>query len=183
MYYLVNQAAKGQRSFYFITFFVRFFQLGLEAIFSIVLVIFALCLVKSIRKYTQKKQNTCLLFWHISNLSILIGLLFMEAYYYHKTFFVDTEHNIRFMYDYYTIVVELVHACFDIYVDLFLLWLLYRFIRPQPIVKDDKTGASTLLLSYAHGSKIVDDSSTEWYQGKQSNALLIYMLKILTEGL
>ena len=80
-------------------------------------------------------------------------------------------------------VIALVYACFDIYVDLFLLWLLYRFIRPQPVLKDSKNEAPTLLISYVHGSKIVGDCSIEWYQGKQANALLIYMLKILTEGL
>ena len=39
----------------------------------------------------------------------------------------------------------------EIYVDLFLLWLLYRFMKPQKIFENGKTEASTLL--FAHDGK------------------------------
>ena len=49
LYYFLNQAATREGDFYVIAFFVRFYQLFLEATFSIVLVVFALCLAKSVR--------------------------------------------------------------------------------------------------------------------------------------
>ena len=55
-------------------------------------------------------------------------------------------------YTYYAALAELASACIDLYVDLFLLWLLYRFMQPQPILNDGRTQASTLLLSLAHDS-------------------------------
>ena len=56
-------------------------------------------------------------------------------------------------------------------------------MKPQPFLRDGKTEASTLLLSHVHGSESFIESSIEWYNEKYVNALFIYMLKILTEGL
>ena len=39
----------------------------------------------------------------------------------------------------------------DLYVDLFLLWLLYRFMKPQKNLQDGRTEASVLL--FAHDGK------------------------------
>ena len=56
------------------------------------------------------------------------------------------------IYTYYAALTELASTIIDLYVDLFLLWLLYRFMQPQPILNDGRTQASTLLLSLAHDS-------------------------------
>ena len=47
-----------------------------------------------------------------------------------------------------------------IYVDLFLLWLLYRFMRPQRIDNDGLTEASTLLFAHdvTNAEKIIFES-------------------------
>ena len=86
-------------------------------------------------------------------------------------------------FDYYAVFTQLVSVCFDIYVDLFLLWLLYKFMRPQIILSDGKTQASTLLFAHAHNSISLIECSDESYKPKNPSAFFTYMLKILTEGL
>ena len=71
-------------SYYLASFVTRLFPPFIEAIFSLVLVISALYLAKSVRMYTQKKQNTCLVNWHICNLLLLTSLLILNAVIYHK---------------------------------------------------------------------------------------------------
>ena len=46
---------------------------------------------------------------------------------------------------------HLVKLSTEFYVDLFLLWLLYRFMKPQSSLKDGRTETSVLL--FAHDSK------------------------------
>ena len=62
------------------------------------------------------------------------------------------------MYDFYAVLTQLISAFIDFYVDLFLLWLLYKFMRPHIILNDGKTEASALMFSHAHNSKIVEES-------------------------
>ena len=49
----------------------------------------------------------------------------------------------------------------EIYVDLFLLWLLYRFMKPQNILKDGRTEASALL--FAHDGREAQKMLFDWY--------------------
>ena len=51
-------------------------------------------------------------------------------------------------YAYYDAVDILVQKFIEIYVDLFLLWLLYRFMKPQKMLKDGRTEASALLFAH-----------------------------------
>ena len=51
-------------------------------------------------------------------------------------------------YAYYDAIDILVQKFIEIYVDLFLLWLLYRFMKPQKILEDGKTEASALLFAH-----------------------------------
>ena len=62
---------------------------------------------------------------------------------------------------YYYLVSEIVVINFEFYVDLFLLWLLYRFIKPQNILKDGRTQASALL--FAHDGKEARKMLLNWY--------------------
>ena len=56
----------------------------LEITFSLILAGSAFYLTRSVRKTTGKKQNTCLLNWHILNLVVLIVTLTMYAIFYEK---------------------------------------------------------------------------------------------------
>ena len=51
-------------------------------------------------------------------------------------------------YLYYFFLFDLINAIFAFIVDLFLLWLLYRFMRPQKIIDDQSTEASVLLFAH-----------------------------------
>ena len=50
----------------------------------------------------------------------------------------------------------------DIYVDLFLLYLLYRFVKPQRILKNGQAEASILL--FAHDAKRASNRLLESYK-------------------
>ena len=52
----------------------------------------------------------------------------------------------RYMYYYQASRIAQLNA--EFYVDLFLLWLLYRFMKPQKIFVNGKTEASTLLFAH-----------------------------------
>ena len=51
----------------------------------------------------------------------------------------------------------------EFYVDLFLLWLLYRFMKPQANLKDGRTEASVLL--FAHDGKRAQVTLLRSYTG------------------
>ena len=51
----------------------------------------------------------------------------------------------------------------DFFVDLFLLWLLYRFMKPQRVHVDGKTEASALL--FAHDGKEAQKLLLNWFTG------------------
>ena len=94
-----------------------------------ILVVFAYILTRTLRKSTGKKQNTCLLIWHAVNMIILILILVMQA---RADVRFDSAKNSqeKEKYTYYSSLTGLVSTIIDIYVDLFLIWLLYLFIRP-----------------------------------------------------
>ena len=49
---------------------------------------------------------------------------------------------------YYRDLSTLASQFVEIYADLFLLWLLYRFMKPQRVLKDGTTEASVLLFAH-----------------------------------
>ena len=53
----------------------------------------------------------------------------------------------------------------EIYVDLFLLFLLYKFMKPQKILKDGRTEISTLL--FVHDSKTTKKMSLNWNEWEE----------------
>ena len=56
------------------------------------------------------------------------------------------------------------YDCFIMYIDIFLLWLLYRFMQPQISLKDGKAEAPTLLFSDESKDNLdrVLDENKEW---------------------
>ena len=67
----------------------------------------------------------------------------------------------QYRYEYYTHVALLVNNCTEYYVDLFLLWLLYRFMKPQNTLQDGRTEASVLL--FAQDSGEAQMTLLNWY--------------------
>ena len=62
--------------------------------------------------------------------------------------------------------VAYISECFiELYVDLFFLWLLYRFMKPQIDLKDGRTKASALL--FAHDGKIAQEILLDLYKGDE----------------
>ena len=68
-------------------------------------------------------------------------------------------------YDFYHMVSRIVALFIEFYVDLFMLWLLYRFMKPQKIVVNDRTEASALL--FAHDGKRAKKILLEWCTDKE----------------
>ena len=60
-------------------------------------------------------------------------------------------HEDRKQFKYYLAVANLVKLNSEYYVDLFLLWLLYRFMKPKYVFKDGISAESAIL--FAHDSK------------------------------
>ena len=102
----------------------------LEVVFSLLLAASACYITSWVRKSTGKKQNTCLLTWHIVNLFILTIVIALSAILYKKTASFDDNDKDFWKYQYYYEFSYLVELNVKFYVDLFLLWLLYRFMKP-----------------------------------------------------
>ena len=60
------------------------FTPSLEALFSSILAISACQIASQVKKSTGRKQNTCLLTWHIINLFLLVIILVIFAIFYLK---------------------------------------------------------------------------------------------------
>ena len=123
----------------------------LEVVFSLILALSACYISTWVRKSTGKKSNTCLLIWHIFNLILLITATILHAIFYSIAFSVEDGSEDWYEYVYYVNIANVAYLNTEFYVDLFLLWLLYRFMKPQNILKDGRTEASALL--FAHDGK------------------------------
>ena len=101
----------------------------LEIVFSSLLTISAYYIASYVRNSTGKKQNTCLLLWHLFNLLVLIIInLFIAVLDLKQDLSFDGKEGDPEKYNYYRTVAKLVKLNIEFYVDLFLLWLLYRFM-------------------------------------------------------
>ena len=118
----------------------------LDAIIATLLVISAYILSKLLTKSTGKKQNTCLLRWHIVNLFLLTSILIANAVLFMMHKYNPKEESIEY---YYALTVP-ISDFVDIYVNLFLLWLLYKFMKPQKMLASGRTVASTVVFAHDH---------------------------------
>ena len=123
----------------------------LEVLFSLTLTISACYIASWIKESTGKKQNNCLPIWHIINLFLLITVLTCLCVFYFKKKTTDHSLDAYWRYYFYNWAAILAKLNTEFYVDLFLLWLLYRFMKPQNILQDGRTEASALL--FAHDGK------------------------------
>ena len=101
----------------------------LEVVFSLLLSISACYIATWVVRSTGKKQNTCLLIWHIVNLLVLIVVNTLVSYFY-KLYISEVSSDEKFQYEYNYYVAAIAETTTEFYVDLFLLWLLYRFMKP-----------------------------------------------------
>ena len=67
--------------------------------------------------------------WHIVNLVLMYSALIVEAIFVAKEESSDLEYD-KEKFEYYDDIAEFINDIIGVYVDLFLLWLLYRFMRP-----------------------------------------------------
>ena len=131
----------------YIWFFVNLYQLLLYVVFSLFLALSSFYLTVQLKRQTKMKSNTCLLNWHIFNLLILIVIMILFSLFYFKTLSEASQNYWKFYY--YGALTDLAIAFVDIYVDLFLLWLLYKFMNPQ---KDFDWQSDTITIRFAHDS-------------------------------
>ena len=69
------------------------------------------------------------------------------------------------LYAYLGAVIFSTREVFNLYVDLFFVWLLYRFMKPQKKVNGHKTEASVLL--FAHDAQRAQQTLVEIYREDQ----------------
>ena len=109
---------------------IQFLAPVLDVIIALILVNSACFLSKQLQKQTGKKQKVLLIILHIVNLCFLIVLLVFKAIIWTSYISASDEETKATLWLQYTII-RLLSDIFSIYVDLFLLWLLYKFMKPQ----------------------------------------------------
>ena len=118
----------------------------LVTVFSLILALSAIYIAKLVKQSTGRQQNTFLLVWHFINLLLFITVLasyaILERLY--NSSLDDGQASWRYLY--YTYINDLATLIIGIYVDLFLLWLLYRFMKPERFLQDGRTEACALLF-------------------------------------
>ena len=86
------------------------------------------------------------------NLFILITVFTLQALTKQKFIRTDQENESKYYQNqHYYLIGLFAKLISEYYVDLFLLWLLYRFMKPLNVLPDGKTEASALL--FAHDNK------------------------------
>ena len=77
---------------------------------------------------------------------LLVTVLALYASFYHKRIKSEKDSEVFWQYHYYETLADITSIFIEIYVDLFLLWLLYRFMRPQNILDSQSLEISALLF-------------------------------------
>ena len=77
----------------------------------------------------------------------------------------DVGSKVNLQYRYYEAIIELFQLSTELYMDLFFLWLLYRFMKPQNILQDGRTEASAIL--FAHDGKEARKMLLNFYTGNE----------------
>ena len=111
-------------------FVIFLFASGLQVVFSVILVISACFIASWVERSTGKKHNSYLLAWHVINLFLLIVTMTFVGVSCLKVNYENEGSQNQNIYTYYNYVSLLVQLNTEFYVDLFLLWLLYRFMKP-----------------------------------------------------
>ena len=137
------------------------FMSVVDMICALLLGFCALYLALSLKKRTGQRPNMCLVCWHIFN-TALIACVTATAYIF-QLIFVDTNDKTRQEALYNVFVVQLISNFTVTYVDLFLLYLLYKFTKPMKNLADGRTVASAVLFAHDHNkaSQAIRDSIQE----------------------
>ena len=106
------------------------YPLLVAALFMLSLVISAFKLSSSIKFSTGMKQNTCLLNWHIFNLFLMFAITIFVGVFQYKYYYSSAAIEDKYKFDYIMNLAALISGFIEIYVDIFFLWLLYRFMKP-----------------------------------------------------
>ena len=112
---------------------------------------------------TGRKPNNCLLLWHVINvlISAVIGLVhFVQVLEYSAVARENSgddpcEILARQEVYYQILMIQPFQIVAEIYVDLFLLWLLYRFVKPSKV---EKTNSDYFGILLTHDSEAADDN-------------------------
>ena len=107
-----------------------FFEPTFDLIIALILVASSLYLTRQLRNTTRQKQNKCLLVWHQINFFLLIVTMASKTVLYVDYISPDKTELEEKQLMYKMGINRFVKDLVDYYVDLFLLWLLYRFMRP-----------------------------------------------------
>ena len=87
----------------------------------------------------------CLVTWHICNLLFYLTILVLAAVLYGKENSSIYKSEVQYEYFYFYYVAKIAAYFVGIYMDLFLLWLLYKFMKVQITMRDTEDEASNPL--------------------------------------
>ena len=93
------------------------------------------------KKITGSEIKICLVTWHICNLLCFLAILVLAAVLDVKEKYTieDSEDHWKYFYFYY--LAKITAYFVGIYMDLFLLWLLYKFMKVQITMRDTEDEA------------------------------------------
>ena len=111
---------------------------------ALIMAISAAKLARSVKKLTNKKPNVCLINWHIFNLLLLTIISIITVIVMLKLENWQNEVS----------VAALAFISINLYVDLFLIFLLFKFIKPKRILDDGRDEASAIL--FAHDARVAE---------------------------
>ena len=137
-------------------------NVGIQSIIAALMLFSAYHITNFVKTKTNQKPNSCLLYWHIVNLSV--QQIFSVATFVMEQKQLELKQNEsedpcqQIQLAKATVLtrsLELIEQAMSIYVDLFLLYILYRFTRPQKVSTSTEETESTLSSSiFAHDYRI-----------------------------
>ena len=145
---LIVKTPEDAKFYKLLAFLIIVYPLFLAALFMLSLVISAFKISNSIKFSTGRKQNICLLNWHIFNLFLMMAIAIYSGVFQYKFYYSSAAIEDKYRFDYIMNLTALMSGFVEMYVDIFFLWLLYRFMKPQKIFGDGKTEACALLFAH-----------------------------------
>ena len=124
------------------------FTSSIDIVISIIFTVTAIFLARRVKNETGMKQNNFLISWHIANSVVLALLTLLLCIKILKFVSLNCQDNWeKILDDHSALTSIMLWNYYHIYIDTFLLWLLYRFMKPSISLKDGKKELSALLFA------------------------------------
>ena len=126
---------------------ILLFLIICDTIFILILAGSAIYLARSMKKIIGSEIKVCLVTWHICNLLCFLAILVLAAVLDVKEKFTIEDSEDHWKYFYFYTLAKITAYFVGIYMDLFLLWLLYKFMKVQITMRDTEEALNPLETS------------------------------------